>query len=210
MLSLNQIQIGYGKQWTLSFPALTVPSGTHCLLLGPSGSGKSTLLHSIAGILKPQSGQIIIHDTDVTQLSASARDQFRAQHIGVVFQTLRLMPSLTVLENIALAGAFNGKPVSDERIGALVERVNLQKQAHQKPHQLSQGQAQRVAIARALLGTPPLILADEPTSSLDDQHCQEVAQLMLDTASESGASLIIATHDQRLKTIFAHQQIVQL
>ena len=210
MLQSDSLTLGYGRDWTLSLPALSLPRAQHCLLLGPSGSGKTTVLHALAGLLKPLSGEIRIEGTDITQFSAREMDRFRAYRIGIVFQALRLIPSLTVLENLMISSLFADRRTDRAKAMDMLARVGLDAKANDKPETLSQGQAQRVAIARALINRPLLLLADEPTSSLDDKHCDAVIELLLTEAKGIGTSLVIATHDHRLRPYFEGHQILTL
>ncbi len=182
-----------------------VETGRHALMLGASGSGKTTLLHLLAGLLTPSSGTIEIDGQNIAALSGAAMDSWRGRNIGMVFQTLHLVKALTVQDNLRLAQTMAGVPTDDSRIQYLLSSLGLADKAERYPHQLSVGQAQRVAIARAVVNKPKWILADEPTSALDDAHCEETLNLLEAQAQECGATLVIATHDQRIKTRFAHR-----
>lgn len=178
-----------------------VKQGQHALMLGSSGSGKTTLLHLLAGLLTPTSGTVTIDG----QVLAGNLDAWRGRNVGMVFQTLHLVKALTVRYNLRLAQKMAGLSSDDARIEALLQSLGLADKAGSHPHQLSVGQAQRVAIARAVVNKPKWILADEPTSALDDAHCEETLNLLEAQAQECGATLVIATHDQRIKTRFAHR-----
>ena len=204
MLSVSQLQLGYDGQPLLRVDHLDIAAGSDCLILGPSGCGKTTLLYSLAGLLSPISGSIIINDTNITTLNDAARDRFRAQHVGIVFQTLHLVKSLTVLQNVMLAAYVAQRDAAKDRALALLAQLGLADKVNDLPMSLSQGQAQRVAIARAVMNHPAIILADEPTSSLDDDNCEAVLVLLKQAAREAGASLIISTHDQRITSQFVH------
>ncbi len=182
-----------------------VMQGQHALLLGVSGSGKTTLLHMLAGLLTPSSGTIEIDGQNIAALSGAALDGWRGKNIGMVFQTLHLVKALTVQDNLRLARSMAGLPEDNAQIESLLQKLGLTDKAAQYPHQLSVGQAQRVAIARAVVNKPKWILADEPTSALDDTHCAETINLLEAQAQECGATLIIATHDGRIKTRFTQQ-----
>ena len=205
MLQTTDLQFTYGKNALLRFPDILLQQGEHWLLLGESGSGKTTLLHLLGGLLSPQQGKICIGDTDIAQLSASRLDQFRGQHIGIVFQKSHFIRSLTVAENLLLAQKLAHAPLDRTRVASLLERLQLGHKMHSKPSQLSIGEQQRAAIARALINQPNLILADEPTSALDDHNSAAVATLLEEEAKAAGATLLVVTHDKRLKDRFPQQ-----
>jgi len=174
-------------------------AGEAVLLLGPSGSGKSTLLMTLAGLIAPVAGSVTLESERFDTLSARERDRRRGLRMGLVFQDIHGMPGLSVIANVLL-GAFAVGAVqnrSDAKI--LLDRVGLSALADRRFETLSRGEAQRVAIARALLLRPAVILADEPTASLDDANADRIADLFVETARETGAALIVATHDHRLK-----------
>jgi ABC-type lipoprotein export system ATPase subunit len=204
MLTLTNVNAGYQGKAVVNIPSLSVPAGEHCLLLGKSGTGKTTTLYAMAGLLKPLGGEITLGSTNMIRLQGPAADTFRGRTIGIIYQTLHMVMALTVLENLLLvqyaAGMLQDKP----RAEMLLARLGLADHMHKKPHQLSQGQQQRAAIARAAMNAPTLILGDEPTSALDDDACETVMQLLLDVAAENNASLVIATHDARIKKYFTH------
>jgi putative ABC transport system ATP-binding protein len=202
MLAISNISLGYQGNIILRLPDISLVRGSQSLIVGQSGSGKTTLLYSIAGLLDVIEGNIIINDTDITTLTESARDHFRSKHIGIIFQTLHLIKSLSVLENLLLSPYVANLPQHKERALELLEKLGIADKAHQLPAALSQGQAQRVAIARSVLNHPELLLADEPTSSLDDSSCEAVITLLKQVAQENNSTLIIATHDNRVKAHF--------
>lgn len=187
-----------GGSGLLSFPDFRMAAGQHLLLRGPSGSGKSTLLALMAGLLTPTEGRIDMAGSDLGCLSARQRDAWRGAQLGFVPQRLHLSASLNVLDNLALPFISAGQPPRPERAQALLQHLGLADLGQRLPHQLSVGQAQRVALARALMRQPALLLADEPSASLDDRHARQVLDLLLDTAAEQGITLILATHDSRL------------
>ncbi len=204
MLHIENIRYNIGSQPILALNEWHVNKGEHWLILGPSGCGKSSLLHLISGLVTPTAGTIRLADTAITQLPPTARDAFRGKHIGIIFQTLHLVKALTVTENLILANTLAGVPVDHAYIQHLLTSLGLSDKAHSYPHTLSHGQAQRVAIARALVNRPAVILADEPTSALDDAHCDDVIRLLQEQAAHANATLIIATHDARVKQRFTH------
>jgi putative ABC transport system ATP-binding protein len=205
VLILDGVAKAYGGQPVLTVPSWAVATGQHSLILGPSGSGKSTLLHLIAGLLRPSRGRVLVAGQDLGALTAAELDAFRGRSIGIVLQRLHLIPALTVRDNLRLARALARLAPDRARIDALIADLGLAALAGTRPSRLSQGEAQRVAIARALVNCPILILADEPTSALDDANCTAVLALLRAQAEASGATLVIATHDARLKPYFGHR-----
>lgn len=202
MLQTKDLKFAYNDENSFSFPDMNCEKGSHWLILGQSGCGKTTLLHLIGGLLKSQSGSINVNGTDMSALSESKLDAFRGKHIGIIFQQSHLIKSLNVEENLMAAQYLSGEKQNSDKVKTILERLNLGAKLKAKPSKLSQGEQQRVAIARALVNSPQLILADEPTSSLDDINCTEVVNLLLEQSKESGATLIIVTHDGRLKSMF--------
>ncbi len=205
MLQTADLEYSYDQKTTLAFPDIECRKGEHWLLLGQSGSGKTTLLHLLGGLLSPRGGSVRVADTDVTRLSAHALDQFRGRNIGIIFQQSHFVRALTVEENLALAQQLAGLPIDERRIRELLEHLNVLHKLKSKPRDLSVGEQQRVAIARALINRPAIILADEPTSALDDINCEEVIHLIEREANEEGATLLVVTHDNRLKERFDNQ-----
>ncbi len=205
MLQTQSLEYSYDGQEFLKFPDIACQKGEQWLLLGKSGSGKTTLLHLLGGLRKPQRGQVVVDGTALDSLSGAGLDQFRGKHIGIVFQQPHFVRSLSVLENMQLAQYLAGEPTSKDRISQLLDRLNIGHKLDDRPDQLSQGEQQRLAIARALVNRPTVILADEPTSALDDENCEEVVQLLERQAQEEQATLMIVTHDGRLKERFEHQ-----
>ena len=170
-------------------------------LMGPSGSGKTTLLAVIAGLLKPKKGDVLFEGQNIYDLSEVEKDRLRGEHFGFIFQTLHLIPSLTLYQNVELASDLAGKS-NKKRVGYLIEALGLADKAHRKPRALSQGEQQRAAIARAVLNKPSIIIADEPTSALDDGNALKVMELLEQQAEENGSALLIATHDNRISNRF--------
>ncbi|MDE1153347.1 MAG: ABC transporter ATP-binding protein [Micavibrio sp.] len=186
----------------LSFPDISIQKGERLLLLGPSGSGKTTLLSVLAGLLAPTQGNVTFNGEDFYSMAARKRDMVRGRSFGFVFQTLHLLPSLNLRQNIALAADMAGLDADQGRISAILETLGLSSKAHRKPEALSQGEQQRAAIARAILNRPEIILADEPTSALDDANAKAVMELLGRQAEDTGAALLIATHDSRIVPYF--------
>lgn len=206
MIHIDQLRFGYrGGEDVLQLDEFDLGAESNILIVGPSGCGKSTLLHLIAGLLLPVSGRIIVDGQDLAELSAPARDRFRGQHIGIVLQQFHLLPTLTVLQNLLVAQSIAGLRVDRPAARLMLKALDIDERVDAHPHQLSVGQQQRVAIARALVNRPRLLLADEPTSNLDDEACGVVADLLLDTTRRQGVSLVVATHDTRLKSRIERQ-----
>ncbi len=195
----------YGQGEPIYFPDFDIPDGGRMLLLGPSGCGKSTLLHILGGLLKPRSGSVEINGTNMSKMSSSQLDAFRGKNIGIVFQKPHFVRSLTVMENLLLAQKLGGGRKDKKRISEILENLNIGHKHNAKTKNLSQGEQQRVAIARALVNQPSIILADEPTSALDDGNTEEVISLLEKQAEQYNATLIIVTHDTRLKDRFENR-----
>lgn len=200
MFVLEYLTHAYNGTEVLKVPAWRAEQGAHWLVIGPSGSGKTTLLHILAGILRPLAGAISIAGQDLMALKPAALDRFRGQHIGIVLQRLHLVPSLSVLKNLLLAQYLAGVTQDEARAHEVLSSLDIADKAHAYPHELSFGQAQRVAVARAVVNRPKLLLADEPTSNLDDARCAQAYALLESQARACGATLVIATHDQRIKS----------
>jgi len=186
-----------GQQWLpiLQGLELEMGAGEILMLLGPSGSGKSTLLNLIAGIDAPDAGEIEINGTPVSTLDEHRRTLFRRAHIGTIYQFFNLIPTLTVLENILLPLQLNGRMQERDRALAQMQRLGIADRQQLFPEQLSGGEQQRVAICRALTHRPALLLADEPTGSLDGDSAQRVMALFLEQVREFGQSLVLVTHN---------------
>ena len=205
MIVVSSLSHQYGSGKILHFPDFVIRKGDACLLLGNSGSGKTTLLHLMGGLLKIKEGKVEIAGNDLAGMSEAARDSFRGKNIGFIFQRNHLIPSLSVHRNILLSPYLANLPQDETRVREVLEQLGLWEKRSSHIHQLSQGQAQRVAIARAVLNKPAVIFADEPTSALDDESCERVMGLMLDICRMHGSTLVIATHDQRLRSILPFQ-----
>jgi ABC-type lipoprotein export system ATPase subunit len=202
MLQTTQLTKTFANGTTLRFPDWKVGAGEQWLLLGESGSGKTTLLHMLGGLLKPAQGRVLVNATDLYALRARQLDQFRGRHIGIVFQQPHLISSMTVEENLVLAQALAGMGKDRGRVREVLHALDLDHKRSSYPQELSQGQAQRVGIARALVNRPRLLLADEPTSSLDNRNAGAVIRLLSELASSEGSTLVISTHDDRVKDAF--------
>jgi putative ABC transport system ATP-binding protein len=208
MFSIRNLRHAYDGAAVLDVPAWQVDQGSQWLLLGPSGSGKTTLLHVLAGILKPTAGSIGIAGQGLDTLSARELDRFRGRYVGIVLQRLHLMTSLKVLDNLLLAQYLAGLPQDCGRVEEVLGSLGLAGKAGAYPHELSFGQAQRVAVARAVVNRPKLLLADEPTSNLDDARCFQALELLQSQARACEATLVIATHDQRVKSRMPDQFVL--
>ena len=199
MFDLRDLKHAYNGTEVLSVPVWQAEQGSQWLVLGPSGCGKTTLLHVLAGILRPTAGGASVAGQDLTALEPAGLDRFRGRNIGIVLQRLHLIPSLTVMNNLLLAQYLAGLPQEGARVREVLTSLDVADKAGAYPHELSFGQAQRVAVARAVVNRPKLLLADEPTSNLDDARCAQAYGLLESQARACGATLVIATHDQRIK-----------
>jgi putative ABC transport system ATP-binding protein len=205
MIATQQVSFTFAGGQPLHFPDIHCDTGAHWLLLGQSGSGKTTLLHLLAGLRMPQAGNIIVNGTTINQLPLGELDRFRGRHIGVIFQQAHFLRALTVGENVAMARQLAGLPPDPARVTELLQRLNVGHKAAAYPQALSVGEQQRVAIARALVCEPSVILADEPTSALDDDNTAQVVSLLRAQAQAANATLLVVTHDNRLKSVFDQQ-----
>ena len=194
---------------TLQFADVRVAQGGTLVLRGPSGSGKSTWLALVAGLMNAQSGDLIVAGQQLNALTQSARDAWRAKHIGFLPQRLHLSEALSVADNLALPYFAAGLPLNATahlHVATTLESLGIAKYAQRKPSELSGGQAQRVALARAVLLNPKVILADEPTASLDDDNAHAALNLLQATAKRLNATLLIATHDARVMQLLSHSE----
>ena len=194
----------------LQFPDVDLPAGGALLLRGPSGSGKSTWLALVAGLRSGNRGRLSVAGAEVGAMAPAARDAWRARTIGFLPQRLLLSEALNVADNLALVYVATGRPVDRTRIAQTLDALGVAALATRRPSQLSGGEAQRVALARALLLRPPLILADEPTASLDDVACANALALLQARARDAGASLVVATHDARVLHALPNAQRLDL
>mgnify|MGYP001968018603 CR=1 FL=1 len=192
-----------GRQFTIEMQEFSLARSEEMLLVGASGSGKSTLLSLIAGLLIPERGRILIEDVNITTLSEAARDRLRGGSVGMIFQTFNLLEGFTARENIELALLFSGTPVQEHRLrtDTLLERLGIERPGAM-PGELSVGQQQRVAVARALAPRPALVLADEPTASLDPLNAEKAIELIRESCRADGAALLCTSHDPSLKNVF--------
>ena len=201
MLKTKDLEFNYDNQMFFKFQNIDLNSNENLLIIGESGVGKTTLMHLLAGLLKSNSGSIKLFDKELSQLSSHKLDKFRKNNIGIVFQRSHFVNSLTVKENLQLAQYIANKK-DNNRIENILKNLNIFDKSNKKTNQLSQGEKQRASIALAIVNSPKLILADEPTSSLDDNNCLKVIKLIKKQATDFGAQLIVITHDSRLKKHF--------
>ena len=190
-----------GEHRVLDVKEFALGEGEQLALRGESGSGKTTFLNLIAGILSPDSGSIVLAGHELTRLGEARRDRLRAETIGYIFQTFNLLQGHTVLENVELGMAF-GRGVNRAHAEGLLKRVGLGDKLNHRPQQLSTGQQQRVAVARALANQPKLVLADEPTGNLDRRNSRESLLLIREVCRETGAALLLVSHDERVLAQF--------
>ena len=204
MLEVRDLTIRRGDA-RIHAPDLDLAAGETLAVTGPSGVGKTSLLLALAGLLRPESGVARLDGQDVWRLPASARARLRGERIGYVFASFHLIDALSVIDNLRLARVCAGGPERDAtaRARALLERLGLDGLERRRADRLSQGQMQRVALARALMNQPSLLLCDEPTAALDDDSAQALIGLLLESAAEAGAALVVATHDPRMASAAA-------
>jgi putative ABC transport system ATP-binding protein len=205
MLEIRGLRHAYGGRTVLDVPEWAVGRGEASLVLGSSGSGKSTLLNVIAGLATPVSGSVRVDGEDVPSLAPARRDAFRARKVGLVLQTLHLIGVVSVRENLRLAQRLAGHAVDERRIDEVLAGLGIDRLSRARADEISVGEAQRVAIARAVVNRPALILADEPTSALDDANCARALALLFEQAAGCGATLLVATHDNRIRSHFARR-----
>jgi ABC-type lipoprotein export system ATPase subunit len=202
LVEVSSAAAQYGTSTPIHLPDIRLAAKQHTLLLGPSGSGKSTLLSVIAGIQQTIAGSISVNGQALEKLSTAERDRLRGSTIGFIMQRLHLIAALNVRDNLALTQRLAGMAVDRHFIEHTAASLGVADKLDRYPGQLSQGEAQRVAIARTLMNKPKLILADEPTSALDDINAEKAILLLLNHANEAGATLLVATHDSRIKQHF--------
>jgi len=202
MLKTEDLTFSYNSSHIFTFPDILLQQGEDLLILGDSGVGKTTLIQILSGYFSPHSGFVEMNGTRFQDLSSKSLDQFRGSNIGMVFQQSHFVRNLSILDNLLLSLYLSNKLQDKKRAIHLLQEIGLADKLNNMPDELSQGEQQRAAIATALIKTPDLILADEPTSSLDDNNCQKIITLLKEQASLTNAKLIIITHDQRLKDQF--------
>ena len=199
MVKTEDLRFQYTPERSFNFPDIHVEKGQQLCVLGPSGKGKTTLLHLLAGLLKARNGKVMIEGQDLSELKGASLDAYRAKHIGIVFQVPHFIASISLLENIRLTMHLGNKHVDESSIQEKLEALGLSHRKDALPSQMSQGELQRASIIRGTINNPDLVLADEPTSSLDDANAERVMQLLLEQSREVNAALILVTHDARVK-----------
>lgn len=206
LVSAKNLEYAYpGHDPVLQIKELTLKAGEHVFLHGPSGTGKTTLLGLLSGVLIAGSGVLEILGKELCSLSPAERDHFRGHNIGYIFQVFNLIPYLTVAENILLPLRFRSNDVAKEASGKLshlAEQLNILQLLQKKASDISVGQAQRVAAARSLIAAPPIVLADEPTSSLDSDNREDFIKTLFNTTKETGSTVIFVSHDHSLSSLF--------
>lgn len=208
MLTCSDLTFEYNNQKKFSFPSFSCAEGDTLLILGNSGSGKTTLLHLLALLLQPKGGSIQINKQEFANLSPKEAAKMRATHLGIIYQKSHFVSSLSVLDNLLLANYLADRAQSTEQAIKLAKSLGFYDLLDKPTSLLSGGEQQRVSIARALMNNPEVILADEPTSNLDDENCEKVINLLENQSKNIGASLVIVTHDQRLKDKFSNKIIL--
>ena len=203
MITLKNITKSFGTLQVLKGIDLQIEKGEVVSIVGPSGAGKTTLLQIMGTLDTPDTGSVLIGDTDVTQLSQKEMARFRNQHLGFVFQFHQLLPEFTALENVMIPAliANRSQKETKERAKELLDFLGLSDRAEHKPNELSGGEKQRVAVARALINKPSVILADEPSGSLDSKNKAELHQLFFDLRDQLGQTFVIVTHDEALAVL---------
>jgi len=201
MIQTDKLHFSYPQGPHFDFPEIGLQKGESLLLLGASGSGKSTWLQLLSGLRMPESGQVKIDGTNLSSLNKSKLDAFRAEKVGFIFQEHYFIPSLNVWENLVVAFPPS-KPFPADKAKKLLKEFGLDSLIHKKTLGLSQGEKQRLSVLRAVLPQPALILADEPSSSLDDDNCNKLITLLKEQSKQAGSCLIVVTHDQRIKDAF--------
>lgn len=205
MISTSNVTFSYNKDQIFHMPDLYCEAGSTILITGDSGKGKTTYLHILGGLLQPTTGTIEINKENMLALSEKKLDKFRGKNIGIVLQKSHFVSALSVLENLEMASWLATGKKNTARAKRLLEQLDVANQANKLPSQLSIGQQQRVSIARALMNEPKVLLADEPTSSLDDKNAEKVIELLTSLSKEYKAALVIVTHDSRIKEKFINK-----
>jgi putative ABC transport system ATP-binding protein len=205
MIEVQGLVHRYGRADVLRLDRWRVAAGEDWAVIGPSGSGKSTLLHVLCGLVKPSAGRVAVAGVELSALAPAALDRFRAGAVGIVLQALHLVAHLSARDNVRLAQYLARRPLDDAAVDAAFAALGMQGKLERRPASLSQGERQRVAIARAVINRPRLLLADEPTASLDDAAAGRTIAMLRELAQVYGATLVVATHDARVKSMIPNQ-----
>lgn len=205
MIEVKNLHYAYNANNSFVFPDMICREADQWLIKGESGCGKTTFLHLVGGLQKPAVGEIFINNVDINKLAISEADKYRGNEIGIVFQKHHFIRSLNVAENLKLARYLVDKKITEKEIFDLLGRLHLDDKFKSPISSLSQGELQRLSIARAIINAPSVLLADEPTSSLDDKHCKEAIELLCAEASRNNTILLVVTHDLRLSPFFENQ-----
>lgn len=205
MITIKDLTFSYSESTKFRFPDFSCNASEVLLVTGNSGVGKTTLLHLLGGLLVPSEGFVLIDNQLLNDLSGKKLDHFRGKNIGIILQQNHFIEAFSVLENVIIASYLASGKNKKEKAKEILTHLGLEEHLHKLPSQLSIGQQQRVSIARALINEPKVILADEPTSSLDDENAFKVSDLLKNLADEFKVTLIIVTHDTRLKNRFVNQ-----
>jgi putative ABC transport system ATP-binding protein len=203
MIVTDKLSFTYSEGVSFTFADWRLNQGEQRLVSGTSGSGKTTLLHLLAGLLRPATGNITINDTTINRLTNADMDAFRGKNIGLIFQKHHFIGAINMRNNLKAAQTLPGLTPNTAHLNELMDTLEIRNLETKLPSQLSQGELQRFAVARALANKPSLLLADEPTSSLDDRNCDTFIRLITANASRYNTTLIIATHDARLRQNFS-------
>jgi putative ABC transport system ATP-binding protein len=202
MISVRGLAHRYGSNEVLRLAEWRVAPGERWLVLGPSGSGKTTLLHLVAGLVRPAEGELEVAGENLRKLDGMRLDRWRGATVGIVLQSLHLLRHLSVRDNLRIAQYLAHAPQDDARIAETLGALGVAGKATRRAAELSEGERQRVAVARAVVNRPKLLLADEPTANLDDRAAAQTVELLLEQAERHGATLVVATHDSRVKRSF--------
>jgi putative ABC transport system ATP-binding protein len=202
MISVRGLAHRYGSNEVLRLADWRVAPGERWLVLGPSGSGKTTLLHLVAGLIRPAEGELEVAGENLRKLDGMRLDRWRGATVGIVLQSLHLLRHLSVRDNLRIAQYLAHAPQDEARIAETLGALGVADKAARRAAELSEGERQRVAVARAVVNRPKLLLADEPTANLDDRAAAQAVELLLEQAERHGATLVVATHDSRVKRSF--------
>ena len=205
MIAVRGLAHGYGSSDVLRLAQWQAPQASRWLVLGPSGCGKTTLLHVLAGLIRPRQGEVLINGAALGSLAGAKLDRWRGANVGIVLQGLHLVRHLTVRDNVRLAQYMAHAPQDAANVNDALAALGVADKAERRPAELSEGERQRVAIARAVVNRPKLLLADKPTANLDDVAAARAIDLLMEQAERYGATLVVATHDARVKAKFSEQ-----